>query len=336
MTKRITLKDVAIKAGVSYQTVSKVVNGRVHVSPETETRIWGAVEALGYKPNRNARNLRVQRAHMIGYSWVPEQPDRSPVLDLFFTSMVEEAEAVGYHLLPFPYRGAEGQITAYREMIDTGQVDGFVLSSVSYRDPRIDFLLGRQFPFVAFGREPERDFPCVDVDGSAGLQMATEHLIARGHRRIAALGGPENSRVSDDRLSGYFKALRLAGIPIDESLIAHHEETFEFGQLATEQWLAWEDQHRPTGIVTTNDSLAAGAVRAGQSRGLVIGRDLAIIGFDDTPMAQYLWPPLTTIRQPIRAIGQKCIEMLVTLLEGKTLTERQVLFQPELIVRASA
>lgn len=336
MTKRITLKDVAITAGVSYQTVSKVVNGRVHVSPETETRIWGSVEALGYKPNRNARNLRVQRAHMIGYSWIPEQPDRSHILDMFFTSMLEEAEAVGYHLLPFPYREAEGQITGYREMIDTGQVDGFVLSSVNYRDPRIDFLLERQFPFVAFGREPERDFPYVDVDGGAGLQMATEHLVERGHRRIAVLAGPENSRVSDDRLNGYFKALRLAGIPIDMSLIAHHEGTFEFGQLTTEQWLSWEDQHRPTGIVAMNDTMAVGAVRAGQSRGLVIGRDLAIIGFDDTPMAQYLSPPLTTIRQPIQQVGRKCIEILIALLNNNDSVERQIVLSPELIVRESA
>ena len=336
MSKRVTVKDVALKAGVSYQTVSKVVNGQVHVSPETESRIWAAVKDLGYKPNHNARNLRVQRAHMIGYSWYPEQPDRSHILDMFLTSMLEEAEAVSYHVLPFPYHDVEEQITGYREMIDTGQVDGFVLSSVNYRDPRIDFLLERQFPFVAFGREPERDFPYVDVDGEAGLQMATEHLLARGHHRIAVLAGPENSRVSDDRLNGYFKALQRAGIPIDTSLIAHHAGTFDFGRIMTEKWLDRDDGHRPTGIVAMNDTMAASAVHAGQSRGLVIGRDLAIIGFDDTPMAQYLWPPLTTIRQPIRQIGRKCIEILVALLKGKELDERQVILKPELIVRTSA
>ncbi len=336
MTKRITLKDVAITAGVSYQTVSKIVNGRVHVAPETEARVWKSVEALGYKPNRHARNLRVQRAHMIGYSWIPEQPDRSHILDMFFSSMVEEAEAVDYHLLPFPCRDGEDQISGYREMIDTGQVDGFVLSSVNYNDPRIDFLLGRQFPFVAFGREPDRDFPYVDIDGEAGLLMATEHLIARGHRRIAVLAGPENSRVSDDRIAGYFKALQIAGIPVDMSLIARHEATFEFGRLTTEQWLSWEDRRRPTGIVAMNDTMAIGAVRAGQSCGLTIGRELAIVGFDDTPMAQYLWPTLTTIRQPIRQAGRKCVEILIALLNDNNSIQRQIILPPELIVRESA
>ncbi len=137
-------------------------------------------------------------------------------------------------------------------------------------------------------------------------------------------------------MQGYVEAMRAQGRLIEPHLIARGEGTFEFGRAATERWLDGDPAQRPTAIVALNDTMAIGAMHAGQGRGLTIGQELAVIGFDDAPMAQYLWPPLTTIRQPIRAIGLKCIEMLTMLLEGKTLTERQVLFQPQLIVRASA
>jgi len=338
MTKRITIKDVAARARVSYQTVSKVMNQRTHVLPETEARIWEAARALGYTPHHAARNLRAQRTRMIGYSWVPARPGEvNSILDEFITSMVEEAEAAGYHLLPFPYREGDDQVNGYRELIDAGKVDGFVLSSVNYHDPRVRFLLERQFPFVAFGRsDPELDFPYVDVDGATGLRLITEHLIAQGHRRIAALAWPEDSRVGNDRMEGYFAALNAAGLAIDPDLIARGEGSFDFGREATERWLEWEGDRRPTGIVALNDAMAIGAMHAGQARGLMIGRDLAVVGFDDSPMAQYLSPPLMTVRQPIREVGRKCAELLVALLEGRTPLERQVLLRPELIVRASA
>jgi DNA-binding LacI/PurR family transcriptional regulator len=275
---------------------------------------------------------------MIGYSWVPTRPEQvNSILDEFITSMIEEAEAAGYHVLPFPYREGDDQVAGYRELIDTGKVDGFVLSSVNDHDPRVRFLLERQFPFVAFGRSDlELEFPYVDVDGATGLRMVTEHLIARGHRRIAALAWPENSRVGNDRLEGYFTALSAAGLAIDSALIARGEGNFEFGRSVTGQWLALEADRRPTGIVALNDSMAIGAMHAGQAYGLVIGRDLAVAGFDDSPMARYLQPPLTSVRQPIRAVGRKCVEILVALLKGRTPDGRQTLLQPELIVRASA
>jgi DNA-binding LacI/PurR family transcriptional regulator len=338
MKKRISIKDVATRASVSYQTVSKVINGQIHVSPETADRIWEAAHQLGYQPHHNARNLRAQRSRMIGYSWAPSKPNQANhILDMFLTSMVEEAEAAGYHLLPFPYREGEAQVTGYRELIDSGRVDGFVISSVGYHDPRAHFLCEREFPFVAFGRpDPELDFPYVDVDNAAGMRQATEHLIAQGHRRIAALAWPENSRVGDERLGGYLAALKNAGLEVGPELIARVKGEFESALAATERWLAMAADRRPTGIVAFNDEMAIGAIHAGQKHGLSIGNELAIAGFDDAPMSQYLWPPLTTVRQPIREAGRKCVEMLVALLEGRELAERQVLLKPELIVRASA
>lgn len=338
MPSQVTLKEVAAHAGVSYQTVSKVLNGQLQVSPDTHQRIMDAVQTLGYRPNQIARNMRVQRSFMIGYSWMQSSPDQvNHILDQFLSSMVREAEAAGYHLLPFPFREGQEQVEDYRALIDSGRVDGFVLSSVNYNDPRIQFLTERNFPFVAFGRSsPELSFPFVDVDGTDGLRQATQYLAQRGHQRIAAIAWPHNSRVGNERLNGYFQAMQAAKLDVRPEWIERGEGTFEFGREATMRLLDFPAQKRPTALVALNDTQAIGAMYAVRERGLEVGRDLAIIGFDDAPMTQYLFPPLTTVRQPIREAGRRCVEMLVALMEGKKPTSLQVLLSPKLIERASA
>jgi DNA-binding LacI/PurR family transcriptional regulator len=336
--KKITLKEVAERAGVSYQTVSKVLNRQGQVSRETEQRILEAVGELGYRPNQIARNMRAKRSFMIGYSWVPTTPNQvNHILDQFLSSMVLEAEAAGYHLLPFPFREGDAHVDDYRELINTGRVDGFVLSSVNYNEPRIEFLLEQKFPFVAFGRSnPELDFPYVDIDGANGLCQAVEYLISRSHRKIAVVGWPEDSRVGNERLRGYSEAMRDGDLDVCPEWVERGKGTFEFGREAALRLLALPDPLRPTAIVALNDTQAIGALHAAREHGMEVGKDISIIGFDDAPMSQFLLPPMTTVRQPIREAGRKCVEMLVTLMRGDSLLERQTLLQPELIIRASA
>lgn len=338
MTSKVTLKEVALRAGVSYQTVSKVLNRQAQVSKETEQRILTAVRDLGYRPNQIARNMRVKRSHMIGYSWVPTAPNQvNHILDQFLSSMVLEAEAAGYHLLPFPFREGDAQVNDYRELINTGRVDAFVLSSVNYNDSRVMYLLENKIPFVAFGRSsPELDFPYVDVDGAAGLAQAVEYLISRGHRRIAAIAWPEDSRVGNERLRGYFEAMQFGGLEVHPEWIERGAGTFEFGREAASRILKYPAFERPTAIVAFNDTQAIGALHAARELDLEIGQAISIIGFDDAPMSQYLLPPLTTVRQPIREAGRKCVEILIALVRGVQPRERQVLLKPQLIVRASA
>lgn len=335
MTPQTTLKSVASRAGVSYQTVSKVLNGKLEVSPETQQRILAAVRELGYRPNHIARNMRVQRSFMIGYSWLTTSADQvNQILDQFLSSMVHEAEVAGYHLLPFPFRN--GNVDDYRELIDTGRVDGFVISGVEYNDPRVTFLLDRGFPFVAFGRSnPELKFPYVEVDGADGLRQATNHLIKQGHRQIAALAWPDDSRVGNERLSGYFEAMKSADLEVNPKWIERGEGTFEFGYQASLRLLALPKFEVPTALVAMSDTMAIGAIHAARKLDLEVGRDLAIVGFDDAPMSQYLLPPLTTIRQPIPEAGRKCVEVLVHLMEGRQPPTSQVLLLPRLIERAS-
>ena len=335
--KRVSIKDVAVRAGVSYQTVSKVLNGELRVSAATEARIADSVKELGYHPNHSARTLRTQRSQMIGYSWSSSETEQlNHIVHMFLTGVVSEAEAAGQHVLPFPYRDGDDQVAGYRELIDAGRVDGFVLSSVMYDDPRITFLLERGFPFVAFGRSgPHDEFPYVDVDGAAGMRLATEHLIVHGHRRIGVLAWGPATRVGDDRLSGYVQALQAAGLPTDPNLVARRESDFESGYAATECWLSLPPDQRPTAVVAMSDLTAIGAMHAAQAAGLTVGRDFAVAGFDDVPLAQYLQPPLTSVRQPIRQAGHLCVDLLVAILSGLPVAERHILLQPELVIRAS-
>ena len=336
MASQVTLKSVATRAGVSYQTVSKVLNGQIQVAPETRERILKAAEELGYRPNQIARNMRAQRSHMIGYSWLPTSSEQfNQILDQFLSSMVDEAEAAGYHLLPFPFRS--GHVDDYRELIDTGRVDGFVISSVEYDDPRVAFLMERKFPFVAFGRSnSDWDFPYVDVDGAEGLEQAVSYLIDRGHRRIGVLAWPEESRVGNDRMTGYFETMESAGLEVNPRWIERGEGTFEFGYHAGRRLLALPLEERPTAIIAMSDTMAIGGMRAAREYQLDVGRDIAFIGYDDAPMSQYMFPALTTVRQPIREAGRKCVEILVSLMKGDEPAEQHVLLPPSLIARSSA
>jgi DNA-binding LacI/PurR family transcriptional regulator len=338
MSRKVTLKEVAVHAGVSYQTVSKVLNHQTQVSKETEQRIRNSVRALGYRPNLIARSLRSQRSNMIGYSWEPTPPDQAnSILDMFMQSMATAAESANYHLLAFPHRPGDAWINAYRELIDTNRVDGFVLSSVEFNDPRVQFLKERDFPFVAFGRaNPDWDFAYVDVDGGAGMRMVAEHLIEQGHQRFGVLAWPEQSRVGQNRMEGLQTALEEAGVPLSEQLLSRGEGVFQFGRQAAQPWLELPREQRPTAIIALNDAMAIGAMRAAQDCGMQVGVDLAVTGFDDAPMVQYLNPPLTSVRQPTREVGLKVMELLLGQLEGEMPEERQILLAPRLIVRASS
>jgi DNA-binding LacI/PurR family transcriptional regulator len=338
MSQRVTLKQVAAEAGVSYQTVSKVLNGEGTVAAETATRIWETVERLGYRPNVTARNLRKQSSRLIGYSWKSMAPDQvNPVLDRFLTSAVEAAESAGYHLLLFPMRSGEVAENQYKELIITGRVDAFILSSTNYDDPRIQLLNDLNFPFVAFGRtNPEWNCPFVDIDGRAGTAMATKHLIEEGHRRIAILAWPNDSRTGTARFNGYLQEMDAADITLDPEWVKRGEGHFDSGYQHTQQLLALPEDRRPTAVVAVDDQQAIGAMRAAQDAGLTVGAEFGITGFDDTPGVHLLNPPLTSVRQPIWDVGQRIVQLVTEILSGQKPETLQILLQPQLIIRQSS
>ena len=333
-----TLKDVAERAGVSYQTVSKVLRKEKRVTPETLKRIEKAVAELDYRPNVAARSLRTRTTRLIGYSWNPTKLNEiNPILEQFLNSVVNAAATLGYRLLLFPYDVGQDWLSSYQELILSNHVDAFILSEVEYEDPRVAHLQEMKASFVAFGHcDAPAPFSYVDVDNRQGGRMVTEHLLAQGHRKIAALAWPETSRIGAERLAGYREALHKAGIEVDPATVVRGAGTYQSGYDCASHLLDLPVERRPTAFVTMVDTMAIGAVHAAQQRGLRIGPDIGITGFDDTPIIQHLKPSLTSVRQPIAKVGEALVELLSGILQGDTPADSHVLLAPSLSVRESS
>ena len=332
-----TIRDVAKEANVSVATVSYVLNNSGSVSEETRQRVLQAVEKLGYRPSVIAKGLQARESRMIGYSWRPLPPDQfHSILDKFIHSTVEAAARREYHILTFPYPEPYDEVAVYREMVQTGRVDGFILPNTNTNDRRIRYLLDMGFPFVAFGRSnPEWDFAWVDVDGTDGVEQALTHLLELGHRRIVCLAWPEDSLTGRYRLAGYEKAMASAGLPVELGWIVRGENFYQDAYRAAQPWLTMPPDRRPTAVVALSDLMAIGVMNAAADAGLDVGRDLAVVGFDDAPITDYLRPPLTSLRQPIGEVGEQAVSMLISLVHGEKPSPYQVLLKPRLIVRDS-
>jgi DNA-binding LacI/PurR family transcriptional regulator len=273
---------------------------------------------------------------MVGYSWTYTPPDQvNPILDRFLHSLGQAAAEAGYRILAAPGYTIEDEINNYEEFIKTRRVDGFVVSGTIFDDPRIAYLLEHDFPFVAFGRSnPEWDFPWVDVDGTAGTREATEHLLSLGHTRIVFLGWTGRSVAGSARLQGYEAAMEAADLAPRAYFVPHSHEG---GYTLAQKLLREPKNQRPTALVCVSDLIAIGAMNGALDLGVRIPDDLAVAGFDDAPMTQYLRPCLTTLRQPITEVGERITTMLLRVIDGETLTEdeRHALLPPRLIVRRS-
>lgn len=321
--------------GRSVTTVSRALGGYDDVSPETRKRVLQAAQELGYEPNITARQLQKRRTDTIGLilpSFNPRFSD--PFFSEFLTGVVEETTQRSFDLLVSTDVTTEDETSRYLKFIRSRRVDGFIVVRTQRQDSRITLLKKHNYPFVAFGRvEGENDFPFIDEDGEQGIQQIVNHLIELGHTRFACISEPTYLMKSYLRVQGFRKALAEHGLPIDESRIIAGGFRQKSGQQIGGQLLDLDDP--PTAIVAVNDLLALGAMRAARERGLVIGQDVSITGFDDIVLAEYAHPPLTTVHQPARRIGTMLCRMLVKLINRESLDQKQVVLQPELIVRQS-
>ncbi|MBN9389713.1 MAG: LacI family DNA-binding transcriptional regulator [Chloroflexi bacterium] len=330
----ITLRDVAAYAGVSTTTVSYVLNNNPLVKPATRELVLRAIKDLNYHPNTNARNLKSNEARMIGYAWhVMEDPiRRNAILDRFLYDMAQAAESYGYHVLTFTQPAQLG-VKPYDELISTNRVDGFILTDTTFNDRRIKHLMDKKVPFAAWGHSnPDWNYPYVDVDGRRGMELAVEHLVLRGHKRIAFLGWPDGTVVGDARKNGYYSAMRAAGIEPPPDWIGYTPNIVEYAYRAAQQVLSANP--RPTAVVCVNDVMALGVRSYLESVNLQIGEDVAVIGYDDTPIADLLG--LTSIRQPVNEVAARVIDLLMAEIQGGTITKRQIVLEPSLIVRMSS
>ncbi|MGN6302765.1 MAG: LacI family DNA-binding transcriptional regulator [Angustibacter sp.] len=332
---RPTLEDVARHAGVSRQTVSNVLNSPDLVRPETLSRVQQAIDELDYRPNLAARRMRTHRSHLLAMRMEPLRDGiNGVVLDRFLHALTEHAQALGYRIMLFTAQDDAGEIDGYEQLIAAHEIDAFVLSSTHHGDRRTAWLRERGLRFVTFGRPwgDEEAHDWVDVDGAVGTAAATTHLLEQGHRRIGFLGWPQGSGVGDDRRAGWARSLAEHGLT-GESLDEAVPDAVENGLAAAGRLL---DRPDPvTAVVCASDSLAVGALGAVHERGLVPGRDVAIVGFDDTVLAQALG--LSSVAQPIDAVARACVRRLVALLDPTPSdTESTALLAPSLVVRASS
>src|SRR5215813_13380558 len=298
----ITIKDVAAYAGVSVTTVSYVINNNPLIKPATRRLVRNAIRDLEYHPNITARNLKASQSRMIGYAWhVAEDPlHRNLLLDQFLYELAQHSEANGYHVLTFMQPNQFGT-KAYETLINTNRVDGLVLSDVAYDDLRVRKLLDMKVPFAAYGKSDDAlDFPYVEVDGNYGIQLAVDHLVSKGHERIALVTYLSGTRHGDQRTQGFLEAMQRANLPVVDTWVVHSSNTLEHAVDATRQIMA--SRPRPTAIVCANDIMAFGAIRCIESLDLEVGTDVALTGYDDTTIAELMG--LTSIRQPIPQVAQ--------------------------------
>jgi len=331
----VTLQDIGTRLGVSVATVSRSLAGYSGVAPATRQRVLQAAREMGYQPNVTARRLQKQRTDAIGFIIPTHGPRFS---DPYFSELLAGIGSVAgqdYDLLVSTYSpDTPDETQAYESFVRGRRVDGMLVVRTREHDGRIAYLLERDFLFVAFGRSRVAgDFCYLDVDGTAGMREATHHLINLGHCRIAIILPPENLMFTHYRRLGFEEAMTEAGLPIEEVLVGHGELTERSGYEAGRAFLMRDDP--PTAIVACNDLMALGVISAAQGLELTVGRDVAVVGFDDVSLAAHSHPPLTTVRQPIYEIGQRICRMLIRLIEGETLEERHVILTPQLVVRES-
>ncbi len=332
----ITIRDVARKLNLSITTVSRALDGYDDVAEETRQNVIRIAREMGYAPNRAARQLRRQRTDTIGYI-LPARPPRfnEPFYTEFIAGLGDEATLHNYDLLVSTASpGEEAEIMVYQRWVQGRKVDGLVLNRIRLEDWRVQYLYQSGIPFVSLERSRYGvDHPYIEVDGKTGFKVLIAHLVDRGHQRIAYIGGRSELKIQADRYAGYQEGLTAAGLPTDPALVIGGEMTREGGYEAAQRLFSLSQP--PSAIACVNDLMAMGALEAANSRGLTVGRELAIAGFDGIEESAYTHPPLTTVTQPLYDIARRLVKMLAAEIAGQPLEERHVLIQPELVVRES-
>ncbi|MGO4804687.1 LacI family DNA-binding transcriptional regulator [Arthrobacter sp. 2MCAF15] len=337
MASRPTLASLAEELGLSRQTVSNAINAPERVKPDTLRRVNELISASGYRPNAAARQLRTRRSRNLGFRLMPTGDGiNGAILDRFLHALTENLQDHGYRVTLFAARNDEAEMQSYEELLETSDLDGFVLTGTHHGDARTDWLMARDIPFVTFGRPwtgSGNDEDCahswVDVDGQAGTAEATTYLLGRGHQRIGFLGWPAGSGVGDDRRAGWASSLGTALPPSDlEALAIGVDDGARQGAEGARQLL----ERGATAVVCASDSLALGASE--QLRAAAPGTPPAVIGFDDTPVASALG--LSSVAQPVEAAAVAIVDILRHVLDGAPeqpvpVTHR--LLKPRLVLR---
>lgn len=324
-----TIRDVARQAGVSHQTVSRVINGSSDVLPETRAVVEAAIDELGYRPSAIARSMARGSTHTLATI--------SPNLtDYTFASVVEGAELEARQHNYFVLSSSASDSQAFHELVDElvghRRVDGLIVIN-PYADER--FLhVPKNFPVVFVGARSHDEEVCsISLDDEKAAFEATQHLTSLGHQRIAVVTGPMAEDCSQDRLEGFRRALGEAGISVDPSLVFEGDWSASSGRDALLDFI--KKDNLPTAVFAQNDRMAMGVMRAARDVNLNVPGQLSVIGVDDMPLSSYFDPPLTTMQQDMPLIGREAIRKLMEILQNKTVKPSAIKLPAQLIVRQS-
>jgi LacI family transcriptional regulator len=309
MTRRPTIKEVSKLAGVSFKTVSRVLNDEKNVSEETRRRVMQVVAELNFRPNFAARTLAGRKSFQIGLLY--DNPSPHYVYHLLGGAQAACA-ALGYRLLTQPVDATSpGLVRDVTALIDETRLDGLILSPpVTEAAALLDELDRRSTPYVRI--EPGMrgaEGRSVTIDDAAAAHEMTTHLIDLRHRRIAFVTGPDAHISSAERLRGYHDALDAHGIAFDPDLVVAGDYRFQSGRDAARKLLERPDP--PGAIFAANDEMAAGVIAVAHEMSIDMPARLSVAGFDDSGLAAAVWPPLTTIRQPVTELGRAAAELLL-------------------------
>ena len=333
-TAKLTINDIASMAGVSKKTVSRVINRSPLLNRETRDKVEAIIRETGYVPNPQARALALGRNFLIGL--VYDNPHAQMILSRQ-RGVLEALHGTEFELVIRPVdRGSNQVMDDIRGFVSRQRLFGVViLPPMSENDALARMLDEEGCRYVRMGSavldDPEHMVASNDREAVA---EAVRYLIAQGHRRIGLIAGPHGFRSAKERRDGFELALAEAGISLPRSLIADGQYTFESGQSASES--LFDLSPRPTAIFASNDEMAAGVLYAARQRGIAVPEELSIIGFDDTPLTTRVWPPLSTVRWPIVAMGRAAALKLIgtAIGEGSEVNEPSM-FSSTLIRRAS-
>lgn len=330
---RVTIKDVAERAGVDPSTVSRIINNdpKLSVRAETRLRISEAIGELGYRPNFMARNLRLNTSGAVGML-IPDITNPS------FPEMIKGAESSSSEkdlslILCNTGDIPEKELKMVRFLLDR-RVDGLLLASVHMRDETIQEVEKSGVPYVLVNRGNRKDTGAyVVADNAAGARMAVRHLISLGHRKIAHIAGFLYTDTGIERMEGYRKELNLADIPSNPEYMVEAGYTEREGYKAMRKLLLLPD--RPTAVFAANDLLAMGALMAMHENGVRVPEDISIVGFDDIWVVERITPALTTVKVPLYEMGSLAMNMLFHKMKDLQVEQERIVLEPSLVVRRS-
>ncbi|MFI0086073.1 LacI family DNA-binding transcriptional regulator [Streptomyces bobili] len=325
-----TMADVARLAGVSHQTVSRVLGDHPNVREQTRVRVLRAIEEMGYRRNSSARALVTRRTRTLGVV-ASDTTLYGPASTLF--ALEEAARAEGYLVSTVSLRRLTvEELSEALDHLSEGGVEGVV--AIAPQRSAVEALaeLRHPFPVVVVGSGPGVDIPSVSVDQQLGARLATAHLLAAGHRTVWHLAGPEDWQEAADRAAGWRSTLEAEGV--EPPMLLRGDWSPLSGYRAGQELAGWVGRGL-TAVFVANDQMALGVLRALREAGVRTPQDVAVVGFDDIPESEFFAPPLTTVRQDFEAVGKQGIALLLDLIEGRPPAASRIAIEPQLVVRAS-